>query len=177
MRRRHERESFTDIAVAQGRGTGPSFRRCADRAEWPARVLLSPTPAWPISSPSSSTIRSAPCPRRQAIGEPAAMSSDLAWVMTAEGAVLLTQCHIPYMQIRNDAKAMRSGRDCTAAGVRAQAAVPTGAVGQSRGPAAGLLKQGDARRRGFARWRSPRVDAQSRRGGARRRHVGDEAVS
>jgi hypothetical protein len=33
---------------------------------------------------------------------------------------------------------------------------------QSRGPAAGLAKQGDARRSDFARWRSPGVDAQSR---------------
>jgi hypothetical protein len=35
-----------------------------------------------------------------------------------------------------------------AAGARAQAAVPTGAVRQARGPAAGLAKQGDARRVG-----------------------------
>ena len=58
-------------------------------------------------------------------------------------------------------------RDCAAAGARARAAVPAGAVRQSRGPAAGLAKQGDARCGGLARWRSPRVDAQSRRGGAR----------
>jgi hypothetical protein len=40
-----------------------------------------------------------------------------------------------------------------AAGARAQTAVPTAAVGQSRGPAAGLAKPGDARRGDFARWR------------------------
>src|SRR5262249_29119287 len=39
------------------------------------------------------------------------------------------------------------------------------------GPAAGLAKQCDARRSDFARWRSPGADAQSSRGGARRRHV------
>ena len=53
---------------------------------------------------------------------------------------------------RNDAKQLDERRDCAAAGARTQAAVSTGAVRQSRGPAAGLAKQGDSRRSDFARW-------------------------
>jgi hypothetical protein len=49
----------------------------------------------------------------------------------------LTQCHILYINtMRNDTKQLDERRGYATAGARARAAVPTGAVGQSRGPAA-----------------------------------------
>ena len=56
-------------------------------------------------------------------------------------------------QVATTRKQLDERRDCAAAdaGARTQAALPTGAVRQSRGPAAGLPKQRDARCGDFAK--------------------------